>query len=212
MLPSFVIHISRPQALKNLRGDPSLWRKLRFTDHSTTKDPFLCKMVHYCSVPRCRGKWSGASSDLRFHSIPKNEETRKLWQRAIGRLKPLSQSMKVCSRHFKEDDYQTILPGMFSLYYWFISLVWHLICSGMCMLVGYKRLLKKYAVPSVFLASKVDAFSQTYQNDGMVNVSVKFPIVIFFINNFLWCHSGNHFFYLLLLLLLLLNLLSCLWL
>lgn len=51
--------------------------------------------------------------------------------------------MKVCSRHFNEDDYQIFLPGC-------------------------KR-LKKSAVPSVYLPFKVDAFSQTGDCDGEKN-------------------------------------------
>ncbi|XP_034232997.1 uncharacterized protein LOC117640560 isoform X2 [Thrips palmi] len=101
-------------------------------------------MVHFCSVAHCKGKWRSGSKHLRFHSFPKDEETCKLWQKAVGRLNPPSNSMKVCSRHFSEDDYQIFLPGC-------------------------KR-LKKSAVPSVYLPSKVDAFSQTDDCDGMINV------------------------------------------
>ncbi|XP_034252143.1 uncharacterized protein LOC117651840 isoform X2 [Thrips palmi] len=74
-----------------------------------------------------------------------DEDISKLWQRAIGCLVPPTNSMKVCSKHFKAIDYQTVLPGC-------------------------KR-LKRYAVPSLFLPTKVDAFSQTNSNVDTVRVS-----------------------------------------
>ncbi|KAK3918570.1 DNA transposase, partial [Frankliniella fusca] len=68
-------------------------------------------MVHYCSVPQCGGKWRKGGNHLRFHAFPRNENMRKLWQTSIQRLHRVSESAKVCSKHFKESDYITAPSG-----------------------------------------------------------------------------------------------------
>lgn len=60
---------------------------------------------------------------LRF---PKSDELLKRWSLAIGTEKKITGSSRICSRHFKEDDFRYSL-------------------------VGGKRYLKREAIPSLYL-------------------------------------------------------------
>lgn len=59
-------------------------------------------MVRYCSVPQCRTY--ATESGVSFHAYPKEKELRDLWLAKL-KGKPNMSSPKVCSKHFKEDDF-----------------------------------------------------------------------------------------------------------
>lgn len=69
--------------------------------------------------------------------LPKNDELLKKWLLAIGKTeRKICESSRICSRHFKEDDFRYSV-------------------------VGGKRFLKRGAIPSLYLneESKDDGFS-----------------------------------------------------
>nr|XP_050032240.1 uncharacterized protein LOC126528390 [Dermacentor andersoni] len=80
----------------------------------------------YCCVPLCKSDEKKKTAALSFHEIPADTDARARWLGAIRRDKwsPNTTSCytKVCSRHFKEEDF----------------------------IEGKRRRLKKGAVPSVF--------------------------------------------------------------
>ncbi len=61
-------------------------------------------MVHYCCVPQCTTLY-GRENEFGFHSFPKDKKILKAWIQYLKMGKAISKSMKVCSRHFSEDDY-----------------------------------------------------------------------------------------------------------
>ena len=66
-------------------------------------------MPHHCCVPGCTSN-SALSPQLAFHSFPSNPEERKLWVSKIRRDEAngvfvVNDQTRVCSKHFKEDDY-----------------------------------------------------------------------------------------------------------
>ncbi|XP_026285706.2 uncharacterized protein LOC113211529 [Frankliniella occidentalis] len=92
-------------------------------DHSYTKKTEKIKKKrerHNCCVPQCPEKLNPSIS---LHYAPSDPVRRKRWAEAIRTAKTLTTSMRVCSKHFREEDF---LP------------------TG-------KRSLKKTAVPSLNL-------------------------------------------------------------
>lgn len=64
--------------------------------------------------------------DVSLFGFPKSDELLKRWSLAIGTEKKITGSSRICSRHFKEDDFRYSL-------------------------VGGKRYLKREAIPSLYL-------------------------------------------------------------
>lgn len=68
----------------------------------------------YCVVPGCCSQ-VGATRDVVFHEFPSNMEHRETWTLAVRALQPPAQDSdhpwvpseyaKICSKHFKPDDY-----------------------------------------------------------------------------------------------------------
>ncbi|KAH8033392.1 hypothetical protein HPB51_011835 [Rhipicephalus microplus] len=85
-------------------------------------------MMAYCCVPLCKSDEKKKPGGLSFHELPADADARARWLAAIRRDKwsPNTTSCytKVCSRHFKEENF----------------------------IEGKRRRLKKGAVPSVFEA------------------------------------------------------------
>ncbi|XP_064479207.1 uncharacterized protein LOC135392423 [Ornithodoros turicata] len=92
-------------------------------------------MPYHCCVPVCRqrGYVDEHGQKVSFHRFPEDSQVRKLWIVAIkrdpGKHFQITKNTKVCSLHFKEDD--------------FLSNV----ASGM-------RILRDGAVPSIFAFNK----------------------------------------------------------
>ncbi|CAF4887819.1 unnamed protein product [Pieris macdunnoughi] len=61
-------------------------------------------MPYYCTVPRCTSM-AGKAKNVSFHQFPRDEELAKLWNRVLKRGKPYTKYSKVCSLHFKPEDY-----------------------------------------------------------------------------------------------------------
>ncbi|KAJ8684818.1 hypothetical protein QAD02_020611 [Eretmocerus hayati] len=78
--------------------------------------------IYKCTVPDCGQSMTNKS--FTFHKFPKNEDLRSKWVERCRITKKLSERSYVCSSHFDAGDYMT---------------------SN-----GPRKLLKKYAVPSVF--------------------------------------------------------------
>lgn len=104
------------------------WSKILaifFFSHFIVKQQFsslltmtrVCICCKYCSEPL---------SDISFFGFPKSNELLKKWLHAIGVEKKITASSRICSRHFKEDDFRYSL-------------------------VGGKRFLKHEAIPSLYL-------------------------------------------------------------
>ena len=85
-------------------------------------------MVH-CCVPLCKSNYR-KNPELSYHEFPANNDMKSAWLKAISRknFQPndKSNSSRVCSKHFKEDDY---IPN-----------------------TKY-RLLKRASIPSIFPSS-----------------------------------------------------------
>ncbi|XP_068084300.1 uncharacterized protein [Anabrus simplex] len=82
-------------------------------------------MLDYCCVPLCKCRGMPFS----FHQFPKDVKLRKQWIHSIRRknlkLSQITKNDRVCSAHFRSDDYRTTL-------------------------LGERSRLKVHAVPSVF--------------------------------------------------------------
>lgn len=92
-------------------------------------------MPYYCTVPRCTSM-AGKAKNVSFHQFPRDEELAKLWNKILKRGKPYTKYSKVCSLHFRPEDY-TITSvgknrGTYCLFY----------CSG--------SILVKFAIAIVF--------------------------------------------------------------
>ncbi|CAK1546383.1 unnamed protein product [Leptosia nina] len=61
-------------------------------------------MPYYCTVPRCTSM-AGKAKNVSFHQFPRDEELAKLWNQVLKRGKPYTKYSKVCSLHFKPEDY-----------------------------------------------------------------------------------------------------------
>ncbi|XP_063545476.1 uncharacterized protein LOC134753511 [Cydia strobilella] len=67
-------------------------------------------MPYYCTVPRCTSM-AGKAKNVSFHQFPRDEELAKLWNRILKRGKPYTKYSKVCSLHFKPEDYTITSVG-----------------------------------------------------------------------------------------------------
>ncbi|XP_068696963.1 uncharacterized protein [Montipora foliosa] len=87
-------------------------------------------MPHNCCVPFCNTS-SKKNKNLRFHRFAKKKEQKELWiskiRRDEGEYFTVTSNTRVCSRHFREEDYTISEDGK-----------------------GKRTVLKKGAVPSVF--------------------------------------------------------------
>ncbi|KAI8433289.1 hypothetical protein MSG28_015343 [Choristoneura fumiferana] len=73
-------------------------------------EPLSYKMPYYCTVPRCTSM-AGKAKNVSFHQFPRDEELAKLWNRVLKRGKPYTKYSKVCSLHFKPEDYTITSVG-----------------------------------------------------------------------------------------------------
>ncbi|KAJ8706230.1 hypothetical protein PYW08_010856 [Mythimna loreyi] len=67
-------------------------------------------MPYYCTVPRCTSM-AGKAKNVSFHQFPRDEELAKLWNDILKRGKPYTKYSKVCSLHFKPEDYTITSAG-----------------------------------------------------------------------------------------------------
>ncbi|KAG6443927.1 hypothetical protein O3G_MSEX003047 [Manduca sexta] len=67
-------------------------------------------MPYYCTVPRCTSM-AGKAKNVSFHQFPRDEELAKLWNKILKRGKPYTKYSKVCSLHFKPEDYTMTSVG-----------------------------------------------------------------------------------------------------
>ena len=78
-------------------------------------------MPTHCCVPECtkKGYREDDGSEVSYFVFPKEKTLRKKWIHAIrreeGKHFKISESTKVCSRHFRETDLKKSLAGMISL-------------------------------------------------------------------------------------------------
>lgn len=66
-------------------------------------------MISECCVSWCeeRGGADSADNKVTYHGLPKNSRRRKLWLAALGPERPKAtiNKIRVCSRHFREEDF-----------------------------------------------------------------------------------------------------------
>lgn len=67
-------------------------------------------MPYYCTVPRCTSM-AGKAKNVSFHQFPRDEELAKLWNEILKRGKPYTKYSKVCSLHFRPEDYTITSVG-----------------------------------------------------------------------------------------------------
>lgn len=81
--------------------------------------------------------------------LPKTDELLKKWLLAIKTERKICESSRICSRHFKEDDFRYSI-------------------------IGEKRFLKRGAIPSLYLneESKNDQFTDNKDMKTMYNKSL----------------------------------------
>ncbi|CAL1686580.1 unnamed protein product [Lasius platythorax] len=84
-------------------------------------------MTRVCICCKYRVIQTHVASDISLYGLPKNDELLKKWLLAIGETgRKICESSRICSRHFKEDDFRYSI-------------------------VGGKRFLKRDAIPSLHL-------------------------------------------------------------
>ncbi|XP_049707050.2 THAP domain-containing protein 11 [Helicoverpa armigera] len=112
-------------------------------------------MPYYCTVPRCTSM-AGKAKNVSFHQFPRDEELAKLWNNILKRGKPYTKYSKVCSLHFKPEDYTITSAGKNK---------------------GQWRTLRKDAIPSQNLPSDTPAPYTRRQSGAWVpdNVPVMNP-------------------------------------
>lgn len=110
-------------------------------------------MPYYCTVPRCTSM-AGKAKNVSFHQFPRDEELAKLWNNILKRGKPYTKYSKVCSLHFKPEDYTITSAGKNK---------------------GQWRTLRKDAIPSQNLPSDTPAPYQRRAWTG--NVSSNTPTI-----------------------------------
>ncbi|CAB3257555.1 unnamed protein product [Arctia plantaginis] len=111
-------------------------------------------MPYYCTVPRCTSM-AGKAKNVSFHQFPRDEELAKLWNDILKRGKPYTKYSKVCSLHFKPEDYTITSAGKNK---------------------GQWRTLRKDAIPSQNLPSDTPAPYQRKQSSAwMSNVPNNVP-------------------------------------
>ncbi|XP_026754294.1 uncharacterized protein LOC113514409 [Galleria mellonella] len=101
-------------------------------------------MPYYCTVPRCTSM-AGKAKNVSFHQFPRDEKLAKLWNEILRRGKPYTKYSKVCSLHFKPEDYTITSVGKNK---------------------GQWRTLRKDAIPSQNLPSETPAPCQRTRNSG----------------------------------------------
>ncbi|XP_053621985.1 uncharacterized protein LOC128681812 [Plodia interpunctella] len=102
-------------------------------------------MPYYCTVPRCTSM-AGKAKNVSFHQFPRDEELAKLWNNILKRGKPYTKYSKVCSLHFKPEDYTITSVGKNK---------------------GQWRTLRKDAIPSQNLPSDTPApYSRRERSTG----------------------------------------------
>ncbi|XP_049883959.1 homeobox protein 4-like [Pectinophora gossypiella] len=92
-------------------------------------------MPYYCTVPRCTSM-AGKAKNVSFHQFPRDEELARLWNKILKRGKPYTKYSKVCSLHFRPEDYTITSVGKNK---------------------GQWRTLRKDAIPSQNLPSELPA-------------------------------------------------------
>lgn len=104
-------------------------------------------MVLYCAVAKCKN--STQTPGISFHRFPSDEAMKITWMAKIRndlkKNNKIIEAMRICSAHFKPDDYKIISNG--------------------------KRMLKKDAQPTIFpsnLCRKSKASKETMQ---LINVN-----------------------------------------
>lgn len=60
-------------------------------------------MVRYCSVPQCKAY--ATETGVSFHAYPKEKKQRSAWLVKLRMGKPNTKNSKVCSKHFREEDF-----------------------------------------------------------------------------------------------------------
>ncbi|KAJ0182899.1 hypothetical protein K1T71_000875 [Dendrolimus kikuchii] len=100
-------------------------------------------MPYYCTVPRCTSM-AGKIKNVSFHQFPRDEELAKLWNEILKRGKPYTKYSKVCSLHFKPEDYTITSVGKNK---------------------GQWRTLRKDAIPSQNLPSDAPVATQRRQSE-----------------------------------------------
>ena len=61
-----------------------------------------------CAVRGCGSNYRHKLPNISFHPFPKDVELRKKWME-VCQTKENPSSVRVCSRHFKDDDFERIL-------------------------------------------------------------------------------------------------------
>ncbi|KAK3743985.1 hypothetical protein QZH41_010796 [Actinostola sp. cb2023] len=105
---------------------------------------------YHCCVPLCGGD-SRYDSSLSFHRFPKetkaNTAVRKQWlakiQRKIGKTFQISSATRVCSRHFRKEDFkpathQTVHISKEEPFHPFLSGQYNSLKPGEALFVMYK--------------------------------------------------------------------------
>ncbi|XP_041970847.1 uncharacterized protein LOC121727209 [Aricia agestis] len=64
-------------------------------------------MPYYCTVPQCTSM-SGKIKNVSFHQFPRDKELANLWNTILKRGKPYTKYSKVCSLHFKPEDFKGV--------------------------------------------------------------------------------------------------------
>ncbi|XP_075988722.1 uncharacterized protein LOC142984790 [Anticarsia gemmatalis] len=113
-------------------------------------------MPYYCTVPRCTSM-AGKAKNVSFHQFPRDEELAKLWNNILKRGKPYTKYSKVCSLHFKPEDYTITSAGKNK---------------------GQWRTLRKDAIPSQNLPTDAPAPYQRRQSGAwMSNIPNNVPAI-----------------------------------
>ncbi|CAG9131856.1 unnamed protein product [Plutella xylostella] len=102
-------------------------------------------MPYYCTVPRCTSM-AGKAKNVSFHQFPRDEELARLWNDILKRGKPYTKYSKVCSLHFKPEDYTITSVGRNK---------------------GQWRTLRKDAIPSMNLPLETPPPSQGRSSTGV---------------------------------------------
>ena len=76
----------------------------------------VSKMPQNCCVPKCTTKvYREGNLKISFHKFPKNKDLLAAWiqaiRRDVGRHFTITSHTRVCSRHFKESDFEKTLAG-----------------------------------------------------------------------------------------------------
>jgi hypothetical protein len=107
-----------------------------------------------CAVQECRSLRVAEGRPVIFHSFPKDRNLIKVWKTKCRRKDPVNEKYaRVCSRHFKEDDYQRDLK--------------HELLN-----LPLRRKLKPDAIPSVF-PDRVKDYGNIPMEESNRNMRIK---------------------------------------